>query len=132
MRMSDYAATRFVSLDDLSEGPMRAIITEVGMGDYEKPVATLSNGYKVSLNKTVTRELVEAYGDGDGTNWVGKEIELYVGEVTMKGKTTPTPAMKLNPISPPVSAATAAKTAAAAKSEPRPAAKSDMDDSIPF
>ncbi|WP_315730202.1 hypothetical protein [Bradyrhizobium sp. SZCCHNRI2010] len=130
MRMSDYAATRFVTLADLAEGPMRAIITAVGMGDFERPIAVLSNGYTVSLNKTAIRVLVEAYGDGDGTNFVGKEIELLVGEVTMKGKTTP--AMRLQPISPPVSAATAAATAAAAKSGPKPAAKSDMDDALPF
>jgi hypothetical protein len=132
MRMSDYAATRFVTLDDLSEGPMRATITEVAMGDYDKPVATLSNGYKADLSMSMMRELVDAYGDGDGTNFVGKEIELYKSEVTMKGKTTPTPAKKIRPISPPVSAAVAAASAAAAKSEPKPKPKSDMDDDIPF
>ncbi|WP_315792682.1 hypothetical protein [Bradyrhizobium sp. SZCCHNRI1002] len=128
MRMSDYAATKFVTLDDLAERPMQATIVEVTMGDYDKPVATLSNGYKTDLNRSVMRELVEAYGDGDGTNFVGKEIELYAGEVTMKGKTTP--AKKIRPISPPVSAAVAAASAAAAQSEPKP--KSDMDDDIPF
>jgi hypothetical protein len=131
MRMSDYAATRFVTLDDLAEGPMRATITEIGMGDFERPVATLSNGYKVSLNKTAIRVLLEAYGDGDGSNFVGKEIELVEGEVTMKGKATP--AMKVHPISPAVLAAVAAATAAAAQSAPKPAAKyNDLDDEIPF
>ncbi|CCE04775.1 hypothetical protein BRAS3843_1130006 [Bradyrhizobium sp. STM 3843] len=130
--MSDYAATRFVSLDDLAKGPMRATIVEVTMGDFDKPVATLSNGYKTDLNRSVMRELVEAYGDGDGTNFVGKEIELYLGEVKPKGK-PPTPAKAIRTISPPVSAAVAAASAAAAKSEPKPQPKgSGMDDDIPF
>jgi len=130
MKMSDYAATRFATLDNLKEGPMRATITEIGMDEFERPIATLSNGYTVSLNKTAIRTLIEANGDGDGTNFIGKEIEQVEGEVTMKGKATP--AMKLHPISPAVSAATAAATAAVAKSAPKPAAKSDMDDAIPF
>jgi hypothetical protein len=100
------------------------------MGDYERPVATLSNGYKVSLNKTAIRALIEAYGDGDGTNFVGKEIELLEGEVTMKGKATP--AMTLHAISPAVPTATATATAAAAQSTPKRTPKSDMDDAIPF
>jgi hypothetical protein len=130
MRMSDYAATKFVTLDDLAEGPMRATIIEIGMGDYEKPIATLSNGYKVDLNGTMMRELVEAYGDGDGTNFINKEIELFADEVTVKGKTQP--AKKLRPISLPVSAAVAAASAAAAKSTPKAKRDDGMDDALPF
>jgi hypothetical protein len=125
MRMSDYASTKYIGLKDVADGPLRGIIAEIGMGDYDKPIATLTDGSKVGLNKTIVRTMIEAWGDGDGTNWVGKEIEIYADEITVKGKVEP--CMKVRVISPAVKA-----PAPATRPTAKPAANGDMDDQIPF
>jgi len=125
MKMSEYAGTKYIGLADVADGPMRATIAEIGMGDYEKPVATFASGAKFSLNKSNVRTLIDAYGD-DGRDWTGYEIELHADEVTVKGKAQP--CILVTAISSARPAAPGTPPAAP------PAAKksSDMDDVIPF
>jgi hypothetical protein len=125
MKMSDYAGTKFIGLADVAEGPMRATIAEIALGDYEKPVATFTNGSKFSLNKTNVRTLLDAYGD-DGRDWAGYEIELREDETTVKGKLQPfIRAIPISSARPAAPGTTPAAPPAAKKS-------SDMDDVIPF
>jgi hypothetical protein len=127
VKLSDYAGERFVSIADVSEGPITGAVTEFGMGSYGKPVVTLDNGYKVSLNKGACRALVAAYGDGNGEQLVGKMIEASAGEIMVSGKLQPT--LVVTPISP----KTATRTASPAPASAKPVTKNgDLDDAIPF
>jgi len=120
MKMSEYVGSAFLRVDDLKQsGPIKATIANVRLGKYEKPDAHLSDGSVLSLNATNCRTLVRAYGD-ESADWLGREIELFVGEVDYQGK--PTETILVKPISPSI--------------EKRPKPKSgnggDMDDAIPF
>jgi hypothetical protein len=125
MKMSEYAGTKYVSLADVAEGPMRATIAEIGMGDYEKPIATFADGSKFSLNKTNVRTLIDVYGD-DGREWSGCEIELRADEVTVKGKAQACILVT------PISSARAAAPGTTPAAPPPPKKPNDMDDAIPF
>ena len=128
MKMSEYAGTKYIGLADVADGPMRAIIAEIGMGDYEKPIATFASGAKFSLNKTNVRTLIDAYGD-DGREWAGYEIELRADEVMVKGK--PQACILVTAISSARAAASTA-TAAPATVNGKPRRRDDMDDDLPF
>ena len=86
MLMAKYAATSFVALEDVANGPRRDVIVGVTIGNYDKPVLELQSGDRLSANKTNVRALVTAYGD-DSDSWIGKEIELYAGQTTYNGDT---------------------------------------------
>ena len=57
------------------------------------------DGTQLSLSVTNTRILADAYGT-DAAKWIGKEIELNVGETAYEGK--PQESILVKPISPPV------------------------------
>ena len=122
MRMSEYMGSPFLRVDDLKQsGPIKATIADVRLGKFDKPDAYLSDGSVLSLNATNCRTLGRAYGD-ESDDWLGREIELSVGEVDYQGK--PTEAILVKPISPPI----------VRKTAPKPTAGNggDMDDAIPF
>jgi hypothetical protein len=66
------------------------------------------DGSILGLNATNTKILVKAYGPNSDV-WIGKEIELFLGEVEYQKKMQP--AVVVKPISPPIKAAHKAEAA---------------------
>jgi hypothetical protein len=75
---------RFIKLDDLVNGPEQKVIAELGEGQYEKPVATFTDGSKLSLNATNVDTLIAAFGP-NREDWIGKKIEVYRGTLRYNG-----------------------------------------------
>jgi hypothetical protein len=121
MDMSRYASSSFIKVDDLADGPEQKVITEVGEGRYEKPVATFDDGSKLSLNGTNVGTLIRAFGKND-QDWIGQRIELYTGTLRYNGNDNPAVLVRtLNPLP------------AAARTPPKPQPlRDDMDDEVPF
>jgi hypothetical protein len=126
MDVRKYCGTVFLKVDDVKDGPIRAKIVEVSLGQYDKLDLEFDDGSKMSVNATNGRTLINAYGaDSDG--WVDKEVELGPGQVKYNGKMQDS--IIIRPISPPLE-----------KSERKvvplkpavPAQRPDMDDEIPF
>jgi hypothetical protein len=115
MDMRRYMSARYLKPADVEACPIRATITKVEEGKYEKPDITLDNGNKLSINGTNVGTLVAAYGEKD-TDWIGQKIELYLGELKVKGAMQA--AILVRPISPPIEK----------PAEPVPA----LNDEIPF
>jgi hypothetical protein len=114
MDMTKFSGVHFIKLNDVFDAPIRGTIASVEEDErFGKPVLTFESGEKFSVNSTNNRILLRAYGKHD-TDWIGKEIELYAGEVEFQKKMQP--AVIVRPISPPLKAAEEA----------------EMDDSIPF
>jgi len=101
MDVSKYLGNNaFLRVGDVKvNGPIRVVIASVTEGKFDKPDLTFDDGTRLSLNVTNTRTLAHAYGT-DGDDWIGKEIELYVGETEYEGK--PQESILIKPISPPV------------------------------
>ena len=75
----------------------RSVITVIGEGRYEKPVATFEDGSKLSLNGTNVGTLIRAFGKDD-ENWIGQTIELYAGTLRYNGNDNPAVLVRaLNP-----------------------------------
>ena len=109
MDMSKFSGLHFIKLNDVRE-PIRGIIAGIEEDErFGKPVLIFEGGEKFSVNATNNRILLRAYGKHD-TDWIGKEIELYAGEVEFQKKMQP--AVIVRPISPP--------------------GQAEMNDSIPF
>jgi hypothetical protein len=90
MDLSKYAsARRFIRLADLANGPKRKTIASIAEGDYDKPVATFTDGTKISLNKTNVSALIDLFGSADSKYVVGKVVELYAGNVRFQGDDKP-------------------------------------------
>src|ERR1700733_3337177 len=96
MDMKKYAGEIFVRIDYVRDGARRKQIAAVKEGKYDKADVVFETGETLSLNATNTRTLIGAYGrDSDG--WIGKEIELYAGEVKVQDKMQP--AVLVRPVS---------------------------------
>jgi hypothetical protein len=130
MDMSRYAGSKYLKVADLKEsGPFEARIVEVGIGDkFDKPEITLDDGSTLSCNATNCGRLIRAYG-AESTDWIDKEIELYVGPIDFNGQ--PQEAILVKPISPPLETRAAVKPEVA-KPQKRGSSRDDMDDTIPF
>jgi hypothetical protein len=115
MKMSQYAATAFIKLEDVSAGPLCKLIASIDEGQFGKPVITFSDGTKFSLNKTNTRALIRAFGTEDHEAWLDREIVLYAGKVKISGEPTDLVLAKLPD-----------------DEKPASTPDSDMNDSIPF
>jgi hypothetical protein len=99
----------------------RSVITVIGEGRYEKPVATFEDGSKLSLNGTNVGTLIRAFGKND-EDWIGQRIELYVGTLRYNGVDNAAMLVRaLNPLP------------AAARTPPKPQpSRDDLDDKVPF
>jgi len=115
MDMSGYAGSSFIRVEDLADGPQRKRIVSVEPGRFDKPNAEFDDGTALGLNATNVKTLMKVYGP-DSDDWIGMEVELYVGTTKYQG--TDQPSVLVRPISP----------AAAVKREPKP----DFDDAPPF
>jgi hypothetical protein len=131
MDMSQYAGGKYLKVADLKEsGPLRATIVEVGISEkYAKPELTLDDGSILSCNATNTLRLIRAYG-AESDDWIGKEIELDIGEVDYQGQ--PQEAILVNPISPPLETKTKAAVKPQAKPQQRGNNHPDLDEEIGF
>jgi hypothetical protein len=117
--VTKYLGSAFLKPRDVAAGPVRVVIADVVEGKYDKLDATFDDGTRLSLNVTNTRILARAYGTS-AADWVGKEVELYLGEVEFKDKKQE--AVLVKPISPPVEK----------KPPPKRKPGGDMEDEIPF
>jgi hypothetical protein len=100
MDITKYLGSAFLKVADVKvNGPLRMVITSVVEGKFDKPDLVFDDGTQLSLSVTNTRILARAYGT-DGADWIGKEIELNVGETEYQGK--PQESILVKPISPPV------------------------------
>jgi hypothetical protein len=119
--MSKYMGSRFLKVADVKEGgTFQAKIVAVEISEkFDKPEANLDDGSVLSLNATNVGWLVRAYG-ANSDDWIGKEIELSIGEVDYQDRAVETILVK--PISPPI------KNKAPAK----PKRRDDLNDEIPF
>lgn len=114
----------FLKVEHLADGPRRAVIASVRPGKFERPDCQFQDDTILSLNATNVRLLANAWGTESG-DWVGKEVELYVGKTTYQGASRDSVLVK--PISPPIPLHERTKPA------PRPpAGRAPMDDEIPF
>ena len=125
MDMSKYAsAAGFIGVDDVKAG-QKETITDVKLGNFDKPVVEFESGAKLSLNKTNVRKLIEAFGE-DSRDWTGCAVELSAGEINYQGAST-----RCVLVTPLVEADALPKPAAAKKSSPTKTGD-DMDEAIPF
>ena len=86
MDVSKYMKAAFLKLGDVKvSGPLRLIITDVEEGKYDRPDVSFDDGTRLGLNVTGRRNLVRAWGS-DTHAWIGKEVELNVGETEINGQ----------------------------------------------
>jgi hypothetical protein len=122
MDMSKYASMKFLKPEDFEDGPQRKTIVDIVEGRYDKPNATFHDGSKLSLNGTNVSTLIAAFGSTEHSDWVGEEIELYVGMLKYNGVDNPAVLVRALNASP-----------AAIKAKPKPQPPSDdPDDGVPF
>jgi len=127
MDVSKYMGAAFLKLGDVKvNGPLRLIITDVEEGKYDRPDVSFDDGTRLGLNVTGTRNLARAWGV-DTDAWLGKEVELSVGETDINGKTEEM--IVVTPISPPIPREDRPPPAKPSK---RKNDRSDMDDEVPF
>jgi hypothetical protein len=129
MDVSKYLGRAFLTVADVKvNGPLRMVIKSVVEGKFDKPDLVFDDGTQLSISMTNTRILARAYGT-DGADWIGKEVELNVGETKYEGE--PQESILIKPISPPVEKKTRGDGATPARRIRRGPAN-DMDDDIPF
>jgi hypothetical protein len=125
MDMSKYAGAAFLGLDDVQDGPIRGEIASVELGNYDKPVLTLGNGFRFSLNVTNTQTLIKAWGS-ESDDWIGERVELYAGETKYQGETKPSVLVR------PLASEPDDKKKTAATPTKAQQQRSSLDDEIPF
>ena len=107
INMKKYAGETFLKVTDVRDGPLQMQIAVIREGKFEKPELVFETGDILSLNATNTKTLMRAFGK-DSDAWVGKEVELYLGEVEYQNRMQE--AVLARPISPPLKAAEAKST----------------------
>ena len=116
MDMRKYMGNVFLKVDQVkASGPIRVRITGISVGQYDKPDLAFDDGSQLSLNATNCRTLALAYGFESG-DWIGKEVELEVGEIRYRGESQE--AILVKPISPSIEK----------KAPPNP----EFGDAVPF
>jgi hypothetical protein len=85
MDVSDLLLSGFIKVDTLGGQPRRDVITGVIQGRFDRPDMELQGGGTLGLNATNLRTLASAWGPLT-EDWVGKEIELYVGKTFYNGQ----------------------------------------------
>jgi len=119
--MSQYAGSQYWKVVDVRDGPVKMKIEAVSISKFNKPDLVFADGSKFSVNAT-NAKMLSSYGKND-SDWIGKEIQLEIGEAEFQGEKIST--VIVHPISPPTvksAAPTATKKSLAA----------DLDDEIPF
>ena len=114
MDLTQYAATRYIRVEDLSGGPQRKIIANVDLGQWDRPVLTFTDRSRLSLNGTNVNTLINVFGSTESEDLVDREVELYAGPVRVQG------ADKIIVL------------VRASHPPPTKSVKEDLDDEIPF
>ena len=134
MKMSEYAGSSYIKLDDVRDHSRREVIADIRIGSYDRPEVTFESGAKFSLNKTNVRLLIQALGD-DSRDWPGAEIELYPGQTrNMDGEMQDSVLVRM-PASAAKTAPTPENTDPISSGPPKKSnggANADMNDDIPF
>jgi hypothetical protein len=120
MDMRKYSGEAFLKVSDVRDGPLQMQIAAIREGRYDKPDAVFETGEALSLNATNRKILVRAYGP-DSDDWVGKVIELFLGEIEFQKQMHE--AVLVRPVSPPLKAAE--------RTKPAQKRSADFDDEIP-
>lgn len=117
----------FIKADTVANGPIRDTIADCKPGRYG-PDLHLQGGGILGLNQTNLRALRSAWGP-ESDNWVGKEVELYLGQTKWQGEVRDS--VMVRTISP---STTWNRQSTGQKPLTRAPAKSqqDFDDSVPF
>ena len=105
--MRKFAATEFVKVEDLRDGPRQETIAEIVDGKFERLDIIFESGARMGLNGTNTLTLCNAYGDDD-EDWIGRVVELFVGTICYQGMDKEV--VLVRPISPPIKRATSKET----------------------
>jgi hypothetical protein len=108
MDMRQYAGESFIKVADVKNDPLKEQIAVIKNGKWDRPNLVFESGNLLSLNATNTRTLVRAYGP-NGTDWIGKQIELYLGQVETKDGLADS--VLVRPVSPPLKSAEQTKLA---------------------
>jgi hypothetical protein len=82
--LSDYSARHFIKVDDVREKPLRDVIVDVSLGQYDKLELTFESGDVLSLNGTNAAVLRRHYGKNTNA-LIGKEIEMHLGTIKFQG-----------------------------------------------
>jgi hypothetical protein len=85
MDLSQYAASQFIRVDDLADGPQRKTIASIEPGKFDKPVVTFDDRTRLSLNGTNVNTIINAFGSTESEDLIGKDVELYVGTIRFQG-----------------------------------------------
>jgi hypothetical protein len=85
MDLTQYAATRYIRVEDLAGGPQRKIIANVDLGQWDRPVLTFTDRSRLSLNGTNVNTLINVFGSTESEDLVDREVELYAGPVRVQG-----------------------------------------------
>ncbi len=85
MKMSKYAGTSFLKVENFPDGPQIKTIEAIEEGQYGKPVVTFDDGTKLTLNATNTKTLIKLFGTDEHREWLGRVTELYVGKLKYQG-----------------------------------------------
>jgi hypothetical protein len=82
--LKKFVGPRFIKPDHVRDKPLRDTIAVVKQGKYEKLELVFESGDTLSLNATNTETLMNAYGRGSDS-LIGKEIEMYLGQLKYNG-----------------------------------------------
>jgi hypothetical protein len=83
--LKKFVGPRFIKPDHVRDKPLRDTIAVVKQGRFDKLELVFESGDTLSLNATNTETLMNAYGR-NSDRLVGKEIELYFGQLQYNGK----------------------------------------------
>jgi hypothetical protein len=124
MDVSGMLMSGFIKADTVANGPVRGVIANVAPGKFERPDMELQDGGTLGLNATNLRTLSAAWGP-ETNEWIGKEVELYLGKTVYMGKEQDSVLVKaISPATP-----WRSRTGAPAGSQSR---QKELDDDIPF
>lgn len=125
MNINEYITTGgFIKTDTVADGPIRDCISDCKPGRFDRPDLYLQGGGILGLNGTNLRTLRSAWGP-ESDHWIGKEIELYLGQLKYNG--TDNDSVLIRCISPP----TPWRDKAVEQHKALPL-KQDLSDEIPF
>jgi hypothetical protein len=126
MDMRKFSGDHFIKVADVRDGSIQGQIAVIKNGKFDKPDLVFETGDILSLNATNTKALSRAYGP-NSKDWVGRIIEMFMGEVEFQGKMQP--AVLVRPLSPPIAVDKQSKLS---PEETAAAANDDMNEQIPF
>jgi hypothetical protein len=87
MLMRKYAGSTFIRLEEVRDKPLQGKITDVGIGEYDRPVITFDDGSQLTLNATNTKTLCRELGP-DSRDWIDAVVECYAGKTTYQNEPT--------------------------------------------